>query len=108
MHKIMRGIRFLGCAALMAGCISPQYTRLPTLRPSSAVAAERESYVYHNPLPDREAGPAIDLPRGFERQRSEPTRVQERSSITDSIVGASGGGGSNNPSASKYPGSVVP
>jgi hypothetical protein len=107
MNALMRRIRFIGCAALCAGCISPQYTRLPSLRPSST-AAERNSYVYHDPLPDREAGPAIERPRGFERQRSEPTRTLERSEITDSILGTSGGGGSNNPSASKYPGSVNP
>jgi hypothetical protein len=105
MTTTVRRIRLFICAALLVGCISPQNTRLPTLRPSS-VAAERQSYVYHNPLPDNEVGQAIDLPRGFDRQRSEPTRVQERSAITDSIVGGSGGGASNNPSASKYPGSV--
>ena len=105
MNAIMRRIRFVGCAALMAGCISPQNTRLPTLRPSSA---ERESYVYHDPLPDREAGPAIDRPRGFERQRSEPRRTLERDEITSRIVGTNGGGSSNNPSASRYPSSVDP
>lgn len=101
MNAIVGRICCLGCAALFVGCISRENTRLPTLRPSPT-----ESYVYHNPLPDREAGQAVDLPRGFDRQRSEPTRTQERRTITDSIVGASGGGSSNNPSASKYPGSV--
>ena len=108
MNTILRRIRFLGCAALMAGCISSQYTRLPTLRPSSAVGAERESLVYHDPLPDREAGPPIDRPRGFERQRSEPRRTIERDEITSRIIGTGGGGSSNNPSASKYPSSVDP
>ena len=107
MNAMLRRAGFLGCAALMAGCISPQNTRLPTLRPSSA-AAERQSYVYHNPLPDREVGPPIDLPRGFDRQRSEPRRTLERESITNSIIGTGGGGSSNNPSASKYPSSVDP
>ena len=108
MNAIMRRIRFLGCAALMTGCISSQYTRLPTLRPSAAVVAERESFTYHDPLPDRDAGPAIDLPRGFERQRAEPRRTLERDSITNGIIGTGGGGSSNNPSASKYPSSVDP
>jgi len=104
MNTIIRRIRFLACAALVTGCITSQNTRLPTLRPTSPVG----EYAYHDPFPDREAGPAIDRPRGFERQRSEPQRTLERRSITDSIVGASGGGGSNNPSASKYPSSVDP
>ena len=107
MNAIMRRIRFLGCAALVAGCITSQNTRLPTLRPSPP-SDERASYVYHNPLPDQEAGPPVDLPRGFERQRSEPVRSQERRSITDSIVQNNGGGSSNDPSASKYPSTVEP
>jgi hypothetical protein len=108
MNTMLRRIRLFVCAALLVGCISPQNTRLPTLRPSPNIAAERQSYVYHNPLPDNEAGPpAIDLPRGFDRPRSQPTQVKERSDITDSIIGTSGGS-SNNPSASRYPASVNP
>lgn len=100
MDAITRRIWCLGCAALLAGCISPQYTKLPSLRP------EPQDYTYHNPLPDREAGAAIDLPRGYDRQRSEPTRTLERAAITDEILKRNGGGSSSNPSASKYPGSV--
>jgi hypothetical protein len=107
MNAIVRSLGWLGCTVLLAGCISPQYTRLPTLRPSPADAG-RDAYVYHNPLADREAGPAFDLPRGFERQRAEPRRTIERDSITSQIIGTSGGGSSNNPSASKYPSSVDP
>ena len=105
MNTTLRRIRLFVCASLLVGCISPQNTRFPTLRPSN-VAAERQSYVYHNPLPDNEVGQAIDLPRGFDKQRAEPTRVQQRSEITNEILKGSGGGTSNNPSASKYPGSV--
>jgi len=100
MNAITRRIGCLGCAALFVGCISPQYTKLPSLRP------EPQDYAYHNPLPDREAGPAIDLPRGFDRQRSEPTRTLERAAKTDLILQKNSGTSSTNTSASKYPGSV--
>ncbi|HEY2252359.1 MAG TPA: hypothetical protein VGH74_14900 [Planctomycetaceae bacterium] len=100
MNAITRRICCLGFAALLAGCISPQYTKLPTLRP------QPQDFTYHNPLPDREAGAAIDLPRGFDRQRSEPTRTLQRAEITNEIVKQNGGGSTTNPSASKYPGSV--
>jgi hypothetical protein len=104
MNNLIRRIRFLACAAVLAGCITSQNTQLPTLRPTSRVG----EYVYHDPFPDRDAGPAVDRPRGFERARSVPQRTLERRAITDDIVGSSGGGSSNNPSASKYPSSVDP
>jgi hypothetical protein len=93
------------CASLLIGGSSCQNTQLPSLRPSN-VAADRQGYVYHNPLPDNDVGQPIDLPRGFDVQRSVPRRTLERDKITDSIVGTSGGGASNNPSASNYPDSV--
>jgi|GEM_PF-7070863 len=100
MNAITRRICGLGCAALFTGCLSPKYTQLPTLQP------QPQDYTYHNPLPDREAGPAFDLPRGFDRERSVPTRTLERAAKTDIILQQNGGGSSNNPSASKYPASV--
>ena len=100
MNAITRRICCLGCAALLGGCISPKYTQLPTLRP------QPQDFTYHNPLPDREAGAQIDLPRGYDRQRSEPTRTLERAKITDEIIKRDGGPSGSNPSASKYPGSV--
>ena len=105
MNTTVRRIRLFVCTSILVGCISPQNTQLPSLRPSN-VAADRQSYVYHNPLPDNDVGQPIDLPRGFDVQRSVPRRTLERDKITDSIVGTSGGGTSNNPSASKYPASV--
>ena len=108
MKGLMVRIRLAGCAALLAGCVSPQNTRLPTLGYGDP-RAERQSYVYHNPLPERESGPAIERPRGFEFQRAEPRRTLERDSITQGIVGAGGNFDSSvNPSASKYPNSVNP
>src|SRR5579872_2451630 len=107
MKGVLSGIRLAGCAALLAGCITPQNTRLPTLGYGDP-RAERQSYTYANPLPDRESGPAIERPRGFEFQRAEPVRSQERSAITKDILGTGGAAPALNPSASKYPDSVSP
>jgi hypothetical protein len=108
MNGVWSGIRLAGCAVLLAGCISPKYTRFPTLRPSDPVA-ERESFNYHNPLPNPANGsPTIERPRGFENQRAEPRRAIEVDAITNGITGASGEGTSNNPSASRYPATVNP
>ncbi len=64
-------------AALVAasglGCAN---TRMPSLDPVSP-EAERFEYQRHYGLPEADAGPDIQaLPRGFEQQRSEPTRIQ--------------------------------
>lgn len=62
---------------LIAGCVSPQNTRLPSLSYGDP-RAERQSYAIHNPLPEREAPFAGALPPGFDIQRSEATRTRER------------------------------
>lgn len=107
MNGVWLGIRLAGCAVLLAGCVSPKYTRFPTLRPSDPVA-ERQSFTYHNPLPDAYSGANVERPRGFERPRAEPQAANERDAITNGILGTSGGGTSNNPSASRYPATVNP
>lgn len=55
------------------GCAN---TRLPSLDPVSP-SAERLDYQRHYGLPEADAGPEVQaLPRGFEQQRVEPTRIQ--------------------------------
>jgi hypothetical protein len=105
MKSVMKRIGVAGCAVLLAGCISPQNTRFPTLGWNPNSQAERQSYTYHNPLPDPNLAKEIERPRGFENQRAEPQLSKERRAITDDIVG---GGASSNPSASRYPASISP
>ncbi len=107
MNAITRRIFGLGCAVLLAGCLSPKYTQLPTLRPQpDDYAYHNPSFIYHNPLPDRDAGPTVELPRGYDRERSVPTRTLERAAITKDILQRDGVGSSTNPAASNYPASV--
>lgn len=107
MNRVMLRVVLMGCAALFAGCISSQ-TRLPTLAFNRDSRAERQTYLYHNPLPDPNLGPAIERPRGMEDQRPEPRRSQEVRGITDGIVGTSGVSTGSNPAVSRYPASVSP
>ena len=108
MNGISSRIRLLAGAALLLGCVNQQNTRLPRLGYGDP-NVERQSYVYHNPLPERESSKSVEVPRGFEFQRAEPLRVQERKDITDSITGASATmPGGMSPSASRYPDSVNP
>lgn len=102
MSRILPRLHLVLCAVAMAGCVSSQHTRLPTLgynRPD----VERRSYEFHDPAPDREAGPEIERPRGFERQRAEPRRIMEQYS-NQSGSGVQSG---LRPSAAKYPNSVT-
>ncbi len=105
MNGVMLRIRLVGCAALLAGCISPQNTRLPTLGYNRDTRAERESYNYLNPLADQSVGMPIDQTRGFDLQRAQPRRALENAATTEVITG---GGAISSPSASRYPGSVNP
>lgn len=108
MNSVLLRIRLLGCAALLAGCISPQNTRLPTLGYNRDTRAERQSYNYLNPLPDRSGAGYQALPRGFDYPRDEPRRAQERSATTSQILGTGGVSTGANPSVSRYPNSVTP
>lgn len=107
MNGILRNALLAGCTVFLAGCLSPKYTRLPTLRPSD-VESERQALTYHDPNPDRDMGPPIDRPRGFDRPRAEPRRILEHQAITNQILRDGGEETDNNPSASRYPGSVNP
>ncbi len=107
MNGVSLGIRVLAGAALLAGCVNSQNTRLPRLGYNDP-RVERQSYVYHNPLPERESARDIERPRGFEFQRTEPVRTQERARITEGITGAGGTSEGLSPSASRYPDSVNP
>jgi len=104
--KLRNGL--IGCLLLAAGCISPQNTRFPTLGWNRDSRSERQSYTYHNPLPDPNLAKEIERPRGFENQRAEPRLSQDRSAITDDITGTSGSSVGSNPAASRYPASVNP
>ena len=104
MNGIMRKIRLAACALLLVGC---RNTQLPSFATSN-VNAERQSFAYHDPSPDQEAGPWVERPRGFERARAVPRRVLERDTITNEIMRTDGAGSNNNPSASRYPASVNP
>ncbi len=102
MSRAFARMRWALCLGLLTGCVSSQHTRLPSLaynRPD----VERRSYEYHDPSPDREAGPEIERPRGFERQRAEPRRINERAGNVTSAGVQSG----LSPSAARYPNSVV-
>jgi hypothetical protein len=106
MNPITLRIRLVGCAVLLAGCISPQNTRLPTLGYNRDTRMERGSYNYLNPLPDQSAGTPFEQPRGFEFQRAQPRRAQENFATTEAITG--NGGAVSSPAASRYPSSVNP
>ncbi len=106
MNGVMLRIRLAGCAVLLAGCISPQNTRLPTLGYNCDTRAERGSYNYLNPLPDQSVGTPFEQPRGFELPRAQPRRAQENFATTEAITGS--GGAVSSPAASRYPGSVNP
>ena len=68
----------LMCAlCLVAGCVNPTRTRLPSLGYGDP-RAERQSYNIHDPLPERDIGPMVERPREFARERTEPRRTIER------------------------------
>ncbi len=96
----------MGCAVLVAGCISPRDTRLPTLRGNPNTRAEGNSYGYVSPLPEPTGALFYEQPRGFEFPRALPKRVQDASAETDIRTGR--GGAVSTPAASRYPQSVNP
>lgn len=104
MIGISRKIRLAGCALILVGCRNVQY---PSLAPSQ-INAERQSFAYHDPTPDTDAGPWVERPRGFERPRAVPRRVLEKEEITEELIRNNGGAANSNPSASRYPNSVNP
>lgn len=62
----------------LAGCVNPQYTRVPQLAPHDP-RAERQNFAYFDPYPDRETGPLTSgRPRGFDISRTETRKSQER------------------------------
>jgi hypothetical protein len=106
MNGISGKIRLAVCVVVLAGCRNTQY---PTWTPSGVSQSQvNRSFAYHDPNPDIEAGPWIERPRGFERARAVPERVDERARITNDLMQRDGAPASNNPSVSRYPGSVNP
>ena len=65
-----------GCL-LLAGCVNPALTRLPTFEAGHPFV-EKRSYERHDPFPDRLIGPDTQVrPRDFNDQRAEPRRALE-------------------------------
>lgn len=87
-------------ALLMAGCVTAENTRMPSLAYNPDTRAERRSYDYHDPLPEGNVGPLVERPREAMRQRSEPRRTMEHNIRPMS--------GSLPPSTARYPDVVTP
>ena len=106
MNGISRKIRLAGCALVLVGCKNTQY---PSFAPSSVNRNQvNQSFAYHDPNADTDAGPWIERPRGFERPRATPKRVDDRYETTMEMMQRDGATSGNNPSASRYPSSVNP
>jgi hypothetical protein len=79
-HLLLRFARH-GCAvaaaALVAGCVTPWNTTLPTAYPRHP-ALERRAFEFHDPFADESAGPDMQIrPRGYDTQRTAPRRAKE-------------------------------
>jgi hypothetical protein len=62
---------------LLAGCVNPAFTRLPTFDAGHPFV-EKRSFERHDPFPDRLDGPDTQVrPREFNDQRTEPRRALE-------------------------------
>lgn len=69
----MAGLVFL----LMAGCMNSENTRFPswyTWQPG----AENRAYERQDPFPDPDIGPALPMPREYERPRSPARQAAEQ------------------------------
>ena len=63
---------------LFAGCLNPNFTRLPSWYPQYP-AAENAAYGRQDPFPDPDIGPSTDSsPRGYERPRSTARQAAEQ------------------------------
>lgn len=106
MNGISRNLRLAACALVLVGCRNTQY---PSFTPSAVSRNQvNRSFAYHDPNPDTDAGPWIERPRGFERPRATPERVNEKYKITDQLLQQEGAPVGNSPAASRYPNSVNP
>src|SRR3712207_9149809 len=64
-------------SCLLAGCITPWNTRLPTFEPRPP-ALERRSFQVHDPFPEDDIGPETMVrPREFREPRDETRRATE-------------------------------
>lgn len=103
MHGFSLRLRLVGSVLLLGGCINAQNTRMPTLAVGDP-RATRQGYQVHDPLPDIHDGGGYmndAVPRGFDRQRTEPRQAADRAAS----VGYAPRGFSN-PSTAQ-PGNVV-
>jgi hypothetical protein len=106
MNGISRTIRLATCVLILAGC---QNTKTPTLGRSSVDrTVVNRTFDYQDPNPDTDAGPWVERPRGFERPRAVPRRVDETRATTDDLLQRDGAAVNGNPSVSRYPNSVTP
>ena len=88
MNGISRTIRLAACAFVLVGC---KNTRLPTFGPSAVNRDQvNRTFDYQDPNPDTDAGPWVERPRGFERPRATPRRVDETRATTDALEQQSG------------------
>lgn len=78
MNGVSVRIRFAAGMSLLllAGCVSSQNTRMPSLAYGDP-RSDRRGYDYHDPYPESRVGPYVERPSGAERQRSEPRRTME-------------------------------
>ena len=66
------------CVNVSTGCISTDYTELPSFQPRRHTAVERQFYRIHDPFTDDKLGPDLGVrPRGFARPRPETQRASE-------------------------------
>ncbi|MEY3173752.1 MAG: hypothetical protein RLZZ436_1666 [Planctomycetota bacterium] len=76
--RVLARVPLLLVLCTTAGCLNPQFTRLPTWQVWSQ-SAENQAYEQHYPFSDPDVGPATDAnPRGYDRPRTATRRAAEQ------------------------------
>ncbi|MBS0261076.1 MAG: hypothetical protein JSS02_03900 [Planctomycetes bacterium] len=102
-------IRRFGIAVLPLLALGCRNYQLPSLHRSEVGRDQvNQSFTYHDPNSDVDAGPWVERPRGFERARAAPRRTEEKFEITNQRLNNDGGSAVTPMSASRYPDSVTP
>ena len=76
--NLIRKCGLVAALFLLAGCLNPQMTQMPSLgfRPTEI---EKRSFAQHDPYPDDLSGPSTkNRPRAFIDQRTEERRAWEQ------------------------------
>ena len=105
---VARALAFGGLAVpcLLAGCITPWNTRMPTVEPSHP-AVERRSFQVHDPFPEEDLGPdTMVRPREFREPRELPRRAVEGRSFLGMPAESAPVGPAFPPTTQNYPHSV--